>query len=139
MKINFFKTVVLFFVGIVSTSCDPGHSIVITNNSENKVKVKIVVDKSKFGNTSKISSGLEEITKGDSIVIDLKPEESFDIYFGMGTWEENDIDSIVSYIKTFQVETIDKTIIYKSKKANKQLLQNREGFPLKTKIKVDIE
>ncbi len=125
----------MFFI---LTSCDPAHTIQLTNNTDSNAKVKFVINP-KIENYS-----LKRISTGDSIIFNLKPSkiesDSSSIYFGIGVWDDKEIDELAQAIKTIEIETIDKKTIYKSKRSVKEILEkNKKGLYSKTVLQIDIE
>jgi hypothetical protein len=129
---KYFKKLIFFFSVMLLMSCDPAHSIYLINNTDNKVKVK-------FNLNSKIPNyRLNEISK-DSIVFNLKQKDTAEIYYGIGTWNEKEIDEMSNSIKNIEIETNNVKTVYKSKNSIKNLLnKKKEGFWWKTKIIIEI-
>jgi len=121
--------------GMLLTSCDPAQNLHFTNNGKSSVKVKLTIDpKTKHDR-------LSEIQQGDSIVFNLKPletEENEDgIYFGIGVWNDQQINDVAESIKRIEIENNDYKIIFKSQKSiTKLLLNNQEGFLWKTAVNI---
>ncbi|WP_188051757.1 hypothetical protein [Flavobacterium sp. GP15] len=128
----YFKIIFFFFFAIFLTSCDPAHSIYLLNNTNDEAKVK-------FNLNSKIPNyRLNEISK-DSIVFNIKQKDTAEIYFGIGTWNENEIDEMSNSIKNIEIETKNIKTVYKSKTSINNLLnKKKEGFWWKTKIIIEI-
>ncbi len=115
-------------------SCDPGHDIDFVNGTESNVKIKINL------NPNNRCQSLTELSKGDSIVFDLKPKDTANIYCGMGTWDDDDIKITANCIKNIEVETKDIKTIYKSCKSIAEILKdNRNGFWWKINIQIEVE
>lgn len=133
MKINL-KLLVLTFLTIIITSCDPPHYIDFINNTSAKAKVRLNLN-------SKVESfDLEEIATGDSIVFNLKPKDTANIHFGIGDWSDSGIEEVTKSVKSIEIETQEIKTIYKTENSIKNLLKNnRHGFFFKTKIKIEIE
>jgi len=121
--------------GMLLTSCDPAQNLNFTNNGKSSVKVKLTID------PKKKHDRLSEIQQGDSIVFNLKPletEENEDgIYFGIGVWNDQQINDVAESIKRIEIENNDYKIIFKSQKSiTKLLLNNQEGFLWKTAVNI---
>lgn len=126
----FLLSFLLFFIA----SCDPAHVIVFTNNSNSAAKVKLKLNPN-FKNYR-----LSESIMGDSIVINLKPKEIENLYFGIGVWDDKEIDQLCNSIISLEIENDDLKTIYKSKKTIKNILiNNQEGFWWKTSIAIEIK
>ena len=83
---------------------------------------------------------LEEISKGDSIIFNIKPKDTADIYFGIGDWSGNEIEKVLKSIKSIEIETNDIKTLYKTKKSMKKILENnKKGIFFKTRIEIEIE
>lgn len=131
---SFFNLLTISFVSFSLFSCDPGRVIDFVNQTEAPAKIKIMI------NDKNTSQGLEEISKGDSIVFHLKPKSRENIYCGMGTWSGSEINRIAKGIKSIEIETEDIKTVYKSKSSITEILKNnREGFFWKTKIEIIVE
>lgn len=131
---NIGKLVILSCVLITLVSCDPPHNIDFINKSSSNVKVKINL------NPKVENYRLKEISTNDSILFNIKPSDTATIYFGIGTWDENEIDELVNSIDNIIIETSEVLTVYKTKSAVKKILErNQEGFWWKTKIIIDIE
>ena len=129
---TYFKKLLFFFSAMILMSCDPAHSIYLINNTDNKAKIK-------FNLNSKIPNyRLSEISK-DSIVFNLNQKDTAEIYYGIGTWNEKEIDEMSSSIKNIEIETNDIKTVYKTQKSINNLLnKKKEGFWWKTKIIIEI-
>ena len=124
----------LAFLLVFFVSCDPAHDIVFTNNTNSVAKVKFQLNP-KFKNYS-----FSESVTGDSIVLNLKPKDTSNLYFGIGVWNDKEIDQLCNSIISLEIENNDLKTVYKSKKTIKNILENnQEGFWWKTRIAIDIE
>jgi len=100
-----FRLLFLIVLTFSLFSCDPGHDINFINGTESQVKIKIVL------RPNNRCQSLTELSKGDSIVYNLKPKDTAVIYCGMGTWDDDDIKITANGIKNIEIETKDiKTI-----------------------------
>lgn len=75
-----FKLTTLIFISFLLFSCDPSRNINFVNQTEAPIKIKFELG------PNKTSQSLEELAKGDSIVLNVKPKCTEYIYCGMGTW-----------------------------------------------------
>jgi hypothetical protein len=122
------------FLVIFLVSCDPAHDIVFTNNTNSVTKVKFKLNP-KFKNYR-----LSESITGDSIVLNLKPKDTANLYFGIGVWNDKEIDQLCNSIISLEIENNDLKTVYKSKKTIKNILENnQEGFWWKTRIAIEVE
>jgi hypothetical protein len=128
------KFIIILFLLVFITSCDPPHNINFINNTENITKVK-------FNLNPKVQNySLNQISKGDSVVFNLKPKDTLNISFGIGTWSNVEIKELTNSIKNLEIETNDIKTIYKTKKSiYKILIDNRKGVWFKTNIEVEIK
>jgi hypothetical protein len=132
------KTIIKIFTGTFSlvflVSCDPAHDIEFTNNTNSVAKIKFKLNP-KFKNYR-----LSESIKGDSIVFNLKPKDTANLYFGIGVWDDEEIDQLCNSIISLEIENNDLKTIYKSKRTIKNILKNnQEGFWWKTRITIGVE
>lgn len=124
----------LTFLLVFLVSCDPSHDIEFTNNTNSVAKIKF-----KLNPTFKNYRLSESIT-GDSIVFNLKPKDTANLYFGIGVWDDKEIDELCNSIISLEIENNDLKTIYKSKRTIKNILKNnQEGFWWKTKIAIEVE
>ncbi len=131
---NLYQLFIISFFSLLFASCDPAQNMHFINKTDSDAKVKIVLNP-KFENHS-----LKEIAKNDSIVFDIKEKDTASIYFGMGTWNGEEIGVLVNSIKNLSIETNEIKTIYKTKNAIKKVFETgKEGFWWKTKIVVEIE
>lgn len=129
-----FKLTILIFVSFLLFSCDPARNINFVNQTEAPVKIKIMLS------SNKTSQSLEEISKGDSIVLNLKSRGTEYIYCGMGTWSESEVDNITKGIENIAIETKDIKTVYKSRNSITEILKdNRKGLWWKTSVEIEIE
>ena len=129
-----FRLLILIVLTFSLFGCDPGHDINFINGTESRVKIKIVL------RPNNRCQSLTELSKGDSIVFDLKPKDTANIYCGMGTWDDDDIKITANCIKNIEIETTDIKTIYKSTKSIAEILKdNRNGFWWKTNIQIEVE
>ena len=131
---NILKLSTLSFLLLFVVGCDPAHDIDFINQTNSNAKIRI-----------KINSEIEPIVfresyVGDSITFNLKPRDTANIYFGIGTWSDRNIDEVVNSIENIEVETEDIKTLYKSKKSIFEILkENRKGFWWKTKIEIEVK
>lgn len=124
----------LAFLLVFLVSCDPAHDIVFINNTNSVAKVKF-----KLSPTFKNDQLSESIT-GDSIVFNLKSKDTSTLYFGIGVWDNKEIDQLCNSITSLEIENSDLKTVYKSKRTIKKILENnQEGFWWKTRIVIDIK
>lgn len=129
---TYFKKILFFFSAMLLMSCDPAHSIYLINNTGNKAKIKFIMN-SKIPNYR-----LSEISK-DSIVFNVNQKDTAEIYYGIGTWSEKEIDEMSKSIKNIEIETNDIKTVYKTQNSISNLLnKKKEGFWWKTKIIIEI-
>ncbi|MCK8142971.1 hypothetical protein MW871_15965 [Flavobacterium sp. I-SCBP12n] len=128
------KLFYLTFIANILISCDPSYNIDFINKTDYNAKVKINL-------IPKIEEyRLREISTNDSIVFNLKPKDTANIYFGIGTWSKDKIEKLSNSIDNIEIETKDVKTIYKSKKAMRKLLETDiQGLWFKTLIEIDVE
>jgi hypothetical protein len=131
------RFILLSLLIMLVTSCDPPHNIVIVNNTKSVVKFKIQIDTTVTYNQF---MNFDEL-KSDSLVYKIKPEETYTIYFGIGTWSNDEIKYLTNSIKKLEIENQEFHYIYKTKnKIEKLLIENREDkIGWDTKIIFDIK
>ena len=128
------KRFLLAFLLLFLVSCDPAHDIEFTNNTNSVAKVKFKLNP-KFKNYR-----LSESITGDSIVLNLKPKDTENLYFGIGVWDDKEIDQLCNSIISLEIENNDVKTVYKSKKIIKNIFENnQEGFWWKTRIAIKVE
>lgn len=128
------KISTLAFLLVVLVSCDPAHDIEFTNNTNSAAKIKFKLNP-KFKNYR-----LSESITGDSIVFNLKPKDTANLYFGIGVWDDEEIDQLCNSIISLEIENNDLKTIYKSKRTIKNILENNQkGFWWKTRITIGVE
>lgn len=131
---NFLKLLPLSFLLMILLSCDPPHDIDFINRTDSEAKIRI-----------KINSKTENVVfrgthLGDSIVFNLKPKDTANIYFGIGTWSDSEINEVTNSIENIEVESKDIKTMYKSKKSITEFLKdNRKGFWWHTNIEIEIK
>lgn len=131
---NIIKFSTLTFFLSLLISCDPAHNIYFINKTDSPIKVKINL------NPKVEHYRLKEVSTGDSIIFNLERKDTADIYFGIGTWSDSEIDELTNSINNIEFETKDIKTIYKSKKAMNNILENnKHGFWVKTNIEIGIE
>lgn len=129
-----YQLIILLFFSILFVSCDPAQNMDFINKTDYNVKVKIVL------NPKVENFRLKEIATNDSIVFNLKEKDTANIYFGLGTWDDKEVEVVVNSIKNISIETTEIITIYKSKKAMMNFFENgKEGFWWKTRIVLEIE
>jgi len=129
LKLPFLCLILLSFI-----SCDPPHNIYLINQTDSKARIRIKV------NPKAEQNELTSITNGDSIVFNLHAKDTAVIDFGIGVWDDNEIDMIANSIDNIEIETKDIRTNYKSKEAIADILkENQKGFWWKTKIEVEIK
>ena len=131
---TFYRLSILLFFSFLFVSCDPAQNMYFINKTDSDAKVKIVLNHKIENNR------LKEIAKNDSIVFSIKEKDSANIYFGMGTWDGNEVELVANSIKNLSVETSEIVTIYKSKESIVKFFEKgKEGFWWKTRIVVEIE
>lgn len=129
-----FKLTTLIFISFLLFSCDPSRNINFVNQTKAPVKIKFKLS------SNKTSQSLEELAKGDSIVLNLKPKSTECVYCGMGTWSDNEVDNIAKGVANIEIETKDIKTVYKSTNSITKILKdNRKGLWWKTKIEIEVE
>jgi len=133
MKSRFLIIFILFLANFLE-SCDPIHEIKFVNKSKSVAKVKInLISKNE-------NFDLNQNAICDSIVFNLKKDSIANIYFGIGTWDKEEINDVTKSIKSIEIETKDIKTIYKSKNSMNEILNNNiEGFFFKTQIDIEIK
>jgi hypothetical protein len=127
-----FSTITFLFFFLIS--CDPIHNIDFINKTDSDIKVKINL------NPKVENYYLKNVSTGDSIIFNLNRKDTADIYFGIGTWSDSEIDELTNSINNIEIETKDIKTIYKSKKAMINIFENnKHGFLFKTNIEIGIE
>lgn len=127
-----FSTLIFFLLFLVS--CDPSRDINFINKTESPIKIKIKVG------ANNTSESLKKASVGDSIVFKVAPNATQNLYCGMGTWSENEVDEKVKGIENIEIETKDIKTIYKSTNSITKILKdNRKGWWWKTKIEIEVE
>ena len=128
------KIVLIFFLANIFTSCDPVHNMEFINKSNSEVKVKInLVSKNE-------NYDLMQNAFGDSIVLNIKKDSIKHIGFGIGVWDEKEIIELTKSMKSIEIETKDIKIIYKSKNAMNEILNNNvKGIVFKKNIEIEIK
>ncbi len=131
---NIIRLFTLTFLLSFLVSCDPAHNIDFINKSDSNVKVKITL------NPKVENYRLKEVSSGDSIVFNLKQKDTANIYFGIGTWSDGEIEELTNSINNIEIETKDIKTLYKTNKAMKNILKkNTHGFWFKTLVEIKIE
>lgn len=132
------KSYILFIIGILSfllIGCDPPHYINFVNNTSDDVRIKIKIDSK---NNVYFIEG--EGMNGDSIILELKENESEELHFGIGNWSDDEINQATKTIKKLEIETSYYTMIYKDYKSIQKLLKkNRSGIIKGSEIKIEIK
>jgi hypothetical protein len=129
LKLSTLSFLLLFLVG-----CDPSRNIEFINRTESPIKIKIKVG------TNNTSESLKEASVGDSIVFKIAPNGTQNLYCGMGTWSENEVNEKAKCIENIEIETKDIKTIYKSTNSITKILKdNRKGLWWKTKIEIEVE
>lgn len=127
-----FSTITFLFFFLIS--CDPIHNIDFINKTDSDIKVKINL------NPKVENYYLKNVSTGDSIIFNLNRKDTADIYFGIGTWSDSEINELTNSINNIEIETKDIKTIYKSKKAMINIFENnKHGFLFNTNIEIGIE
>lgn len=129
-----FQLLLLISFSNFLVSCDPSQHISFINKTDSDVKIKINLD-------PKVKDfELYQNTENDSIVYNLKKNDTATIYYGIGTWSTNETAKFANSINDFEIETKDTKTMYKSKKAIKDILdKNIKGILVKSLIEIKIE
>ena len=115
-------------------SCDPPHFIDFVNNTDSNVKVKFNL------NPTVENYDLERMSTNDSIVFNIKPKDTANLHFGIGSWSDKQIEELTNSVTNIEIETQNIKTVYKTKKSMDDIFkQNRHGFWFKTKIEISIE
>ncbi|WP_445452914.1 hypothetical protein [Flavobacterium sp. 25HG05S-40] len=131
---NFLKLSTLSFLLMLLFSCDPPHNIDFINRTDSEAKIRIKIN-SKTKNVVFRGTHPE-----DSIVFNLKPKDTANIYFGIGTWSDSEINEVANSIENIEVESKDIKTMYKSKKSIIEFLKdNRKGFWWHNDIEIEIK
>ena len=131
---TFYRLFILLFFSFLFVSCDPAQNMHFINKTDSDAKVKIVLNP-KFENYR-----LKELAKNDSIVFNIKEKDTANIYFGIGTWSDSEINEVTNSIENIEVESKDIKTMYKSKKSITEILKdNRKGFWWHTDIEIEIK
>jgi len=131
---NLLRLLLLIFFSNFLVSCDPSQHISFINKTDSDVKIKINLD-------PKVKDiQLYQNAENDSIVYNLKKNDTAIIYCGIGTWSTNETAKFANSINNLEIETKDTKTIYKSKKSIKDILdKNVQGVLVKSLIKINIE
>src|SRR6476620_3062898 len=105
----FFRFSIFLVILFSFISCDPPHNIYFINQTDAQAKIKIKV------NPKAENNDLRQMVEGDSIVFNLKARDTAALDFGIGVWDDNEIDFVVNAIEKMEVETKDIKTTYKSK------------------------
>ena len=128
------KVLLTCLFSILIVSCDPPHYIDFVNISKSNAKVKLNI------NPKTENYDLRRMAIGDSIVFNLKPKDTANIDFGIGNWSDKEIDEVLNSIKNIEIVTEDITTIYKTKNSMKSILvNNRQGFLLRSRIEIEVK
>ncbi|WP_298901487.1 hypothetical protein [uncultured Psychroserpens sp.] len=136
MKISnhLFRSVMVVLIFVLLSSCDPPHNIFLINTTESEAKISF-----HFNETFENRLLKDDVT-GDSLIVYLKPNETYDMDFGIGTWSDDEVNTLVKSIRSLEIETIDTKSIYKTEKAMRSLfVNNRTGRWWDTEINLEIQ
>lgn len=131
---NIFRLLILILVSNFLVSCDPSRHISLINKTDSNVKIKInLVHKAK-------DFQFYEKALNDSIVYNLKKNDTAILYCGIGTWTNDQTTKFANSVTTVEIDTKDTKTIYKSKKSIKDILdKNIKGVFVKSLIEIKIE
>ena len=92
------------------TACDPAQTLEFENKRKDKITVKMYFK----GNNQ--SYKLKELITGDSLRLELKPNEKKVYNFGIGSWKiYHALDSLIDKVEKVEIITPEYTQIYKGK------------------------
>ena len=135
MKKNHY--IFLAILNLIIVSCDPPHSINIINESNSDLKVKFKLDTSlNYNEYSRF-----ENSNSDYLISYIKPKDTLNLFFGIGTWSDKEIRRNINCLKSLEYENEELKTIYKTKNKIFELYQtNREkGLCWKTLINIKIK
>ncbi|MDD3773447.1 MAG: hypothetical protein PHC38_12465 [Weeksellaceae bacterium] len=132
---GFLKNVCFLITAFFLISCDPPHSISFINKTNTYVSVELEL----FPDAENYT--LQDLAVENVVTLNIAPNNTENIHFGIGTWSDEEIEEFGNTVKTIEIETIYYTKTYKTKKGIKHLLkENRNKFLLiGAEIKIEIE
>ena len=120
------KSLILLFSCLLLISCDPVRDITFMNKTDSDIKIKIKLNPEAKNYTSDV---LKDKSNGDSIIFNLKKNNTEGIFFGVGVWSDPVIDEFSNSIYNIEFDTKNTKTIYKTPEAVKKLLKdNRHGL-----------
>lgn len=128
-----YRVILLLILSFLTSSCDPPHYITFENQTNDEVKVYLMLsDDKKYSNTS-------ELITNDTLSIIIPKNESYQLDFGIGNWHDDEVRLIANTLNQmiFSTKHWDKT--FKSKEGIYQLMQSKvNGIFFKNEIKIEI-
>ena len=129
-----YKIVALLLLYAILSSCDPIHSIDITNVSTSDIIIEVKL------RDSSMNYIMQNQPRGDSLTIKLGVGETESLYFGIGTWSDEEIRYLANFIQEVKCTTDSSTFKTNSAEYLYNLLEsNREGGWWKTLVHLEIE
>lgn len=137
------KVILCFFVFIFNSSCDPGQSLIIINESDSDLTIQFV-EKGHCSNSIKYNVNRDyKESINDTTVIKLGVEETNKIdtiHFGLGTWEvHNRIDSLLLYLERIRITKKDDIITISDRHQLESLFRRNLIGKFKESIIIRIE
>ncbi|MCD0472958.1 hypothetical protein LPB87_00970 [Flavobacterium sp. EDS] len=130
------KSIILLFFCLLLTSCDPIRNLNFINKTDSDVKIKINLNPEAKSYTSSV---IKDKSNGDSIVFNLKQNNTIGIFFGVGVWSDPVIEEFANSVYNIEFDTKDVKTIYKTPESVKKLLKdNKHGFLHKHRVDIDI-
>lgn len=129
-----YRVILLLIVSFLTSSCDPPHYITFENQTNDEVKVYLMLsDDKEYSNTS-------ELITNDTLSIIIPKNESYQLDFGIGNWYNDEVRLIANTMNQmiFSTKHWDKT--FKSKESIYQLMESKViGIFFKNEIKIEID
>lgn len=117
------KIVKYFFLFLLLASCDPPHNLVFINKSNSIAEIKIEIDSTIEYNEFR---NFDEL-KADTLVYKIQPKDTCTLFFGIGTWSDDEVKNLAKSMKKLLIGNNDYQTIYKTKDRIEQiLLENRD-------------
>ena len=128
-----YRVILFLIVSFLTSSCDPPHYITFENQTNDEVKVYLMLsDDKEYSNTS-------ELITNDTLSIIIPKNESYQLDFGIGNWHNDEVHLIANTMNQmiFSTKHWDKT--FKSKESIYQLMESKViGIFFKNEIKIEI-
>lgn len=130
-----FSYILLFIATVLLTGCDPGHNLVFVNKTKSDAFVKIKMHSDSMDiYDRRLKAPSKEL---DSVIV-IKPESSYEIPFGIGTWHYEEIENFSRFVKEIKIDSENKTVIYNSGVQIEKLLKNNRKSSIGN-VKINIE